>query len=186
MNADKHLIKLFLNSLYISALTFGGGFVIVSFMKKKYVDELHWIDENEMLDMTALSQSCPGAIAVNASILIGRKIGGWIGMTLAVLGTIIPPMIIISVISLFYNIFASNNYVELMLSGMQAGVAAVIMDVVCDLGIKVFKGKSILHIGMMCIAFILTYVFKINVLVLIFSAIFIGIISTLLKGGKKA
>ena len=88
------LWKLFLSTLYISSFTFGGGFVIVTFMKKKFVDELHWIDEQEMLDMTALAQSSPGAIAVNAAILVGWQVEGLIGMIVAVLGTIIPPMVI--------------------------------------------------------------------------------------------
>ena len=59
----KTLWQLFLSTLYISAFTFGGGFVIVTFMKKKFVDELHWIDEDEMLDLTAIAQSSPGSIA---------------------------------------------------------------------------------------------------------------------------
>ena len=132
------LWKLFLSTLYISSFTFGGGFVIVTFMKKKFVDELHWIDEQEMLDMTALAQSSPGAIAVNAAILVGWQVEGLIGMIVAVLGTIIPPMVILSVISVFYNAFATNRYIALLLKGMQAGVAAVILDVVFDLGGKVF------------------------------------------------
>ena len=77
-NMNKILLKLFLNMLYISALTFGGGFVIVTFMKKKFVDELQWIQEDEMLDMVAIAQSSPGAIAVNAAILVGHKIDGFI------------------------------------------------------------------------------------------------------------
>ena len=116
------LWKLFLSTLYISSFTFGGGFVIVTFMKKKFVDELHWIDEQEMLDMTALAQSSPGAIAVNAAILVGWQVEGLIGMIVAVLGTIIPPMVILSVISVFYNAFATNRYIALLLKGMQAGV----------------------------------------------------------------
>ena len=96
---SSRLWKLFLSTLYISSFTFGGGFVIVTFMKKKFVDELHWIDEQEMLDMTALAQSSPGAIAVNAAILVGWQVEGLVGMTVAVLGTIIPPTIILSVIS---------------------------------------------------------------------------------------
>ena len=67
----KTLLKLLWSTLYISAFTFGGGFVIVTFMKRKFVDELHWIDEQEMLDLAALAQSSPGAIAVNAAILVG-------------------------------------------------------------------------------------------------------------------
>ena len=126
MSRGRKLLRLFLSTLYISSFTFGGGFVIVTFMKKKFVDELHWIDEQEMLDMTAIAQSSPGAIAVNAAILVGWRVAGFIGMLVAVLGTVIPPMVILSVISLFYSAFASNEYVALVLKGMQAGVAAVL------------------------------------------------------------
>ena len=56
--------KVFFSTLYLSAFTFGGGYVIVTLMKKKFVDELHWIDEEEMLDVVAIAQSAPGAIAV--------------------------------------------------------------------------------------------------------------------------
>lgn len=56
------LCKLFLSTLYISAFTFGGGFVIVTFMKRKFVDQYHWIDEDEMLDITALAQSSPAPL----------------------------------------------------------------------------------------------------------------------------
>ena len=94
------LKKLFFSTLYISAFTFGGGFVIITFMKRKFVDELHWIDMTEMLDLTALAQSSPGAIAVNAAILVGWRVAGLMGMLIAVLGTILPPMLILSVISL--------------------------------------------------------------------------------------
>ena len=66
MGRTKTLLALFFNMLYISAFTFGGGFVIVTLMKQKFVDKLHWMDESEMLDMTAIAQSSPGAIAVNA------------------------------------------------------------------------------------------------------------------------
>ena len=130
MSRKQRLWKLFISTLYISSFTFGGGFVIVTFMKRKFVDELKWIDETEMLDLTALSQSAPGAIAVNAAILVGWRVSGFLGMLIAVLGTIIPPMLILSIISLFYQTFATNPYVALVLKGMQSGVAAVILDVV--------------------------------------------------------
>ena len=80
----KTLWKLFLSTLYISTFTFGGGFVIVTFMKQKFVDELHWLEEDEMLDFAALAQSSPGAIAVNAAILVGWRVGGFIGMVTSV------------------------------------------------------------------------------------------------------
>lgn len=178
------LRKLFLSTLYISSFTFGGGFVIVTFMKKKFVDELHWIDEQEMLDMTALAQSSPGAIAVNAAILVGWQVEGLLGMLIAVLGTIIPPMLILSIISLFYNAFATNIYVALVLKGMQAGVAAVILDVVCDLGDKVVKSHSPLYIGLMVAAFAANFVFNVNVILIILAAAVLGIVRALLQSRK--
>ena len=128
------LLQLFLGMLYISAFTFGGGFVIITFMKRKFVDELHWINEQEMLDLAALAQSSPGAIAVNAAILVGSRAAGPAGIVAAVTGTILPPMLILSAVSFFYTAFASNPYIALLLKGMQAGVAAVILDVVCGVG----------------------------------------------------
>lgn len=170
----KTLWQLFLSTLYISAFTFGGGFVIVTFMKKKFVDELHWIDEDEMLDLTAIAQSSPGSIAVNAAILVGWRVGGAAGIAIAVLGTLLPPMLILSIISFFYAAFASNRYVALTLRGMQAGVAAVILDVVCGLGSKVVKEHSALSIALMLCAFAATFFFKINVVFILLAAALVG------------
>lgn len=181
------LLRLFVTMLYISAFTFGGGYVIVTFMKKKFVDEFHWIDEKEMLDLTALAQSTPGAIAVNAAIMVGWRVGGFTGMVSAVLGTIIPPMVIIGIISLFYAAFAANPYVALVLRGMQAGVAAVILDVVWNMGSKVVKAKSLLTNGIMIAAFAATFFFKVNVIYIILVAAFIGVVRILvIKKAKEA
>ncbi|MCI9337275.1 MAG: chromate transporter [Lachnospiraceae bacterium] len=170
----KTLWQLFLSTLYISAFTFGGGFVIITFMKRKFVDELHWINEEEMLDLAALAQSSPGAIAVNAAILVGWRVAGFAGMVTAVLGTILPPMLILSVISLFYQAFASNRYVTLLLKGMQAGVVAVILDVVWGLGGKVVRERSAFLCVIMAAAFVATAVFEVNVILIILAAAVAG------------
>lgn len=170
----RQLLTLFSAMLSISAFTFGGGFVIVSLMKRKLVDELGWLTEEEMLDMTALSQSAPGAIAVNAAILTGRRIAGWPGMIAAVTGTLIPPIVIIGVISLIYAQFASNEWVKAALAGMSCGVAAVIGDVVYGLGGRVIKGRSGLNILLMAAAFVLTFFLKVNVVFIILGAAAVG------------
>lgn len=175
-NKPHKLWVLFLTTLYISAFTFGGGFVIVTFMKHKFVDELHWINEQEMLDFTALAQSCPGAIAVNAAILVGWNVYGLAGMLVATLGTILPPMIILSVVSFFYAIFSTNIWVAIVLKGMQAGVAAVILDAACSLGKSVLKEKSSLSIFIMTAAFVCDFFLGVNVVYIILVAACIGII----------
>lgn len=177
----KTLWKLFCSTLYISAFTFGGGFVIITFMKRKFVDELHWIGEDEMLDLAALAQSSPGAIAVNAAILVGWRVAGFAGMLTAVVGTILPPMLILTAISFCYEAFASNRYVALVLKGMQAGVAAVILDVVCGLGAKVIQTKRPVLYAIMAAAFIATVVFNVNVIYIILAAAAAGIVLELVR-----
>ena len=181
----KTLVQLFLSTLYISAFTFGGGFVIITFMKRKFVDELHWIDENEMLDLAALAQSSPGAIAVNAAILVGWRAAGFWGMMTAVMGTILPPMLILTVISFFYQAFAANPYVALLLKGMQAGVVAVILDVVWGLGGKVAKERSLFLYGVMAAAFVATAVFKVNVILIILAAAAEGVLRVHWRSRRK-
>ena len=86
----KLYLALFWETFKISAFTFGGGYVIVSLMKKQFADKRGWIDEKEMLDFTAIAQSSPGSIAVNASILVGYKVGGAFGALVTILGTVLP------------------------------------------------------------------------------------------------
>ena len=74
MKKKKKLLRLFIETFYLSAFTFGGGYMIVSLMKKKFVNEYHWIEEDEMLDLVAIAQSAPGAIAVNGAIVVGYKL----------------------------------------------------------------------------------------------------------------
>lgn len=183
--SGKSLLKLFLTTLYISAFTFGGGFVIVSFMKKHFVDRLKWVDDDEMLDMIALAQSSPGAVAVNAAILVGWRVRGFAGMLAAVTGTIIPPMAIISALSLFYAAFAANRYVALMLQGMRAGVAAIILDVACSLGEGVVKEKDALRVILMAAAFVAAFVCGINAVAIIAISLAVGLCIALLHGRRE-
>lgn len=183
------LWTLFKSMFVLSACTFGGGFVIVSLMKKKYVEELKWLSEDEMLDITAITQSSPGPLPVNASVIIGYRMCGVLGSAIAVLGAILPPMIIISIISVFYKEFRSNTYIAIALQVMRAGVAAVIFDVVINLCKNVLKTKRALYIGMMFIAFVATYFFGVSAMLIILICLGIGItdllISLLMKKRKE-
>lgn len=169
-------IKLFTSTFYLSAFTFGGGFVIIPLMKKKFVDDLNWIEEEEMLNLTAIAQSSPGAVAVNASILLGYQVAGIFGALITILGTVLPPLIILSIISMFYAAFYNNNIVNAILKGMQSGVAAVICDIVINMGVSVYKENDIISVLVMMIAFISTYIFKINIIYIIFICGLIGAI----------
>lgn len=177
----KTYITLFLATLKISAFTFGGGFVIIPMLKRKFVDGLHWIDEEEMLDLIAIAQSTPGAIAVNASVLIGYRVGGFLGAIMTILGSITPPIVILSVISLFYAAFRDNKIVACVLRGMQASVAAVIIDVVITMAKNIINDKRIFPIVIMLAAFVLSYIIGINVIYII---VICGVVGALSGRGK--
>ncbi len=184
VSLKKRLVTLFFSMLSISAFTFGGGFVIVTLMKRRFVDDLEWLDENEMLDMTAIAQSCPGAIAVNGAILVGQRVAGAAGIV-ATVATIIPPMVILSLVSYFYALFADNPYVAAVLAGMQAGVAAVIVDVVLNLGMGVVKTRRWLLDVIMVAAFAAA-ISGVNVIYIILTSGVIGVICAIAGRGKKA
>lgn len=182
---------LFISTFTLSAFTFGGGYVIVPLMRKKFVESLKWIDEEEMMDLISIAQSAPGPIAVNSSIIIGYRLAGVPGALITVFGTVLPPMITLSVISLFYTAFRDNVVVNLVLKGMGIGVAAVIVDVVVTMAKNIVVTKNLLSIIVMVLSLIAALVFKVNVIWVILACGVIGAINVIWqdkksKGGKAA
>ncbi|GEK89957.1 chromate transporter [Alkalibacterium putridalgicola] len=174
-------IKLFKSTFFLSMFTFGGGYVIVPLMEKKFVNELGWINEDEMLDLIALGQSSPGPIAVNTSILIGYRMAGVPGAMVTVLGTILPPLFIMTALAYIYIAVRDNAIVNNVLLGMQAGVAAIIVNVVYNMGKRIVVQKKIIPILVMIAALVAGIVYQVNILwLLLFSGI-IGALTTIWK-----
>lgn len=171
MNIQK--IKLYLSlfriTFSISAFTFGGGYIVIPMMRKYFVNGLRVISEQELLDMAAIAQSTPGAIAVNLAVLVGYRISGIAGAIIACIGTVLPPLIILSIISFFYKAFRDNKIISAILKGMEAGVAAIIVDLVIDMGQGIVKEKNLLLTMMAPAAFLASFVFNINILIIIIS-----------------
>lgn len=175
-----HVIReLFCATFYLSMFTFGGGYVIVTLLKNKFVDEYHWIEDEEMLDLVAIAQSSPGAIAVNGAIVVGYKLAGIPGVIVSVFGAVIPPMLILSFVSLFYEWFRTNPYISAMLNGMKAGIGAVITSVVYDMGKSIVSSRDWVNAAVMIISFIVSYFLKVNVIMILLVTAFLGILRTL-------
>lgn len=179
------LRKLFFSTLYLSTFTFGGGYVIVSLLKKKFVDELHWVEEEEMLDLVAIAQSSPGAIAVNGAIVIGYRLAGLPGVLMAVLGAVLPPFVILTAISFFYRAFQESFVVQAMLSGMKSGVSAVILSVVYDMMTGIAKEKDPLLWLVLLGSFLANYMLGVNVVYIILFVILLGLVQTLWRERRR-
>ena len=183
------LVRLFFEMMKISAFTFGGGFVIIGMMRKKFCNELHWVTDEEVLDMTAIAQSAPGALAVNSAVIFGYRMAGVPGALISTLGTVIPPITIISIVCLIYDAFSTNVIVQTALRVMRAGVGAIIADVTIDLGMNVFKSGNALNIVLMFAAFVASWFFKVSAIKISLIFIALGLAMNFLrkkKGGKEA
>lgn len=168
--------KLFKSTFIISAFTVGGGFVIIPLLKTKYVDEYGWISDTETLNLVAIAQSMPGVVAANAAVLLGYRMAGIVGTIVALLATVLPPLITLSVISYFYDLFAANPYIQMILKGMQCGATALIINVAIDLVAKQLRKKLLLPILIILGTFAANFFFDVNIMLLILIDGILGLI----------
>lgn len=178
---DKHpyalkLYLIFTSAFGISAFTFGGGYVMVPLLKSKFVDDLGYIEEDEVMNILAIGQSAPGAIAINTSLLIGQKAAGLPGAALALLGTVLPPLLILTVISGFYQEFSTNRFVQAFLGGMKAAVVAVICNTVFEMAAGIIKAKDRFAAFLMIATFIALIVFDLHPAIMVLSGAVLGIL----------
>ncbi len=183
---EKHLYrKLFSSCFMISLSTFGGGLVIISMLQKKFVEEFKWISREEMMDLIAIAQSCPGVMAVNSATIIGYHLAGVPGAVLTALGSILPPMIILSVISVFYKQFRDNRIVALILKGMQAGVAAVLISLSISMSRTALEDKKALSVFLFAAAVAAVVFLGIDVIYAILFCGFAGGLNVLYEEKKR-
>ena len=174
--------QLFKSTFIISMFTVGGGYVIIPLLKAKYVDEFKWISEDETLNMVAIAQSTPGIMAVNTAIMLGYRMAGVLGALVGMFATVLPPLIIITIVATFYDLVAKNENVQLVLKGMQCGATALLLDVAIDLLIKQYKKKLILPIIIIVATFVANIFFDANIMLLV---LIDGIVGLFLLRDKK-
>ena len=169
------LWKLFKSTFLISAFTVGGGFVIIPLLKAKIVDEYGWLDDKEALNYVSIAQTAPGAVAVNAAVILGYRLASFMGMLTAFVATILPPLISITIIAYFYDAMINNPYIKYVLDGMQCGATVLIIDVAINLLRKQIKKKLVLPLIIMLCTFVANYFLHINVMYIIIADALIGL-----------
>lgn len=169
----KKITELFLTFLKIGAFTFGGGYAMIALLENELVSKKNWITKDEFLDMTAIAESTPGPVAVNAATYIGFRLSGFWGAASATLAVCLPSFIIIFIISLFLDRFMSLEYVGYAFRGIQVCVVYLILSA----GIKMMKAleKNALNIAVTVTVGVLTVVF--SLFAVNFSSIYFILIS---------
>lgn len=173
---------LFKSTFIISAFTVGGGMVIIPLLKAKFVDEYGWINDKETLDIVAIAQSMPGVMAANAAIMLGYRMSGLRGTLVTLLATILPPLITMTIIAFFYDMFAHNQYIQLLLKGMQCGATAIIINVVFNLVKKLVKKQLLLPILIFLGTMAAVLAFDVNLMYCVLADAIIGL--ALLRDAK--
>jgi len=110
----------------IGAVTFGGGYAMIPIIEKEVVDNHHWVNREELLDLIAIAQSCPGVFAINISTFIGYKLRKKKGAAVTTLGTALPSFLIILLIAMFFHSFQDNRVVAAIFRGIRPAVVALI------------------------------------------------------------
>ena len=121
------LFKLFITFLKIGLFTFGGGYAMIPLIEEEIVNNKKWVKKEDIFDIFAISQSIPGAIAINTSTLVGYKIAGRIGALCATLGVILPSFVIISSIATFFVKISDSHIVEAVFVGVNGAVIVLIL-----------------------------------------------------------
>jgi len=132
MDKDKTklLWALFRSTFWVGLTTFGGGLAVVAQMSREFVDKRGWLTEKDMADYVTVSQSLPGVIAVNVSVILGYRLGGVRGGVVAALGSALPSLLVLCVVTVMYEAFIENRFVLGALRGVRGAVAALLFSVV--------------------------------------------------------
>lgn len=177
-NKLRALLELFLTFLKIGAFTFGGGYAMIPIIQDEVVRKNKWLDDNDLLEIIAVSESTPGPIAINAATFIGfQKAGVW-GSFFCTLGVVLPSFFIILIISLFFRKFQDIQIVKYAFNGIRSAVVALIIKAL----ISMYKQcpKNILGYLIMSLAFILSALLSVNVLIIIICSALISLGSALI------
>ena len=185
MKNRKTLLTLFTSMLTISAFTFGGGAVIIPLMRKKMVEELGWLTEEEMLDVIAIAQSSPGAVSVNVAAQIGYRTAGISGMMTSAFATVLPPFVWLTLISLFYDSFRTSPVVDAILRSMQPVVAAVILCAAIDM-FRPIRQKKKSSSWVLFAAALALGMYGVNVIVVLLCGGVIGAVISVMGGKRHA
>lgn len=169
-------------NLFISTFTFGGGYVVVPMVRKYFVQKRKLFAEEELIEMAAVAQSSPGAIAVNMVSLAGYRSGGLLGMFLSCVCALVPPLVILTVVSVCYLEVTENPLIAAALKGMQAGAAALIVDFVVDMTALIMKERSRMSNALILTAFLVSFFTDINVIFVLLGSCMICILRVYVKG----
>lgn len=170
----KKYLNLFWTFFKIGLFTFGGGYAMISIIHKEAVEKNNWINDEDMNNIIVVAESTPGPISVNSATFIGYKVGKIIGAIFAIIGLILPSLIIITLITIFLNYFKDNLVISYAFEGIRAAIIILIIEAIFKLS-KPLNKNSFFY-SLMIVSFTLNFFFNISAILLIFTGLILGLL----------
>ena len=178
------LLQLFFTFFKIGATTFGGGYAMLPIIKREVVERFAWLSDEEFVDTLAVTQSIPGAIAVNSAVFIGYKVRGCAGALLAMTGAVLPSFLVILLIAVFFVRFTEYPIVQAAFTGIRPAIAALIAAAVWKVGKPILKDRQSI---IFALAFLLlSQGLRIHAMLVILLGALSGLLLHYLQKKKKA
>jgi chromate transporter len=181
---SKIVLKMFITFFKIGLFTFGGGYAMIPLMEKEVVENKNWVEKDKFTDTVSLTQTIPGAVAINLSILVGYNIKGVLGAVISAIGVSLPSFIIILIIAFTLTKTAGISVLQSAFEGIRPAIAALIVYAAISLSKSV--KWSIILVLLTAGAFVAIGVFKINPIYIIVIAFILGSLYSMSQGRKKS
>jgi chromate transporter len=180
-------LSLFLQTLMISLVSVGGGYVMIPLLRERFSKRLGWIAEEELDNLIAIGQSAPGALIINSTALTGYRLLGFGGAVCCAVATALPAVVSILIAALFYEAIRDNAYVSAAFRGMRAGVAAIIADAVVSMAAPYLSREKALYFCIMAAAFLAGFLLEISVAYIIIACALMGLLAGVIsrKRGRR-
>lgn len=183
----KVLAELFFAFFKTGLITFGGGYAMLPMLKNELVEKRNWLTSDELIDYFAVGQCTPGIIAVNVATFCGYKLKKDVGAVVATCGLVLPSLLIIMMIASVFEKLEDYPSVRHILSGVRIGLAALLINIVCDLCVKLYRDNK--NKILPCVIFVLSaaglILFHLPAVLIVVLTLCVSIFILIKQGRKK-
>lgn len=166
--------ELFSTWFRIGLFTFGGGYAMLPLIEKEVIEKKGWTNQEEILDIFAIAQSIPGAIAINSAVFLGRRLGGVHGAIVSAIGIVLPSLLVILTIAMFFVSFLENHIVMKAFSGIRAAIVGLVAAAALNIALSSSKNNP--AVAIVIISTLVNLFTEINAVVVILLGALSGII----------
>ena len=172
-------LRLFATFFKIGLFSFGGGYAMFTMIEREVVEKHKYLTHDELMDVFAIAESTPGAVAINVATFVGTRVAGIFGGIFTTFGLMLPSIVIIMALSYIIDLVRDNKWVEYLFKGIRAGVLVLIAKAV----LSFFRSmrKDWFDFVLLIASFLIAFLTEVSVIYIIIGTIVICILALVIK-----